>query len=107
MKTLIAFLMVLAPLGVWADDSTPVQLNISYSGAGQFTFEKNAYNYAGLLQAIRAEYGAQHIATITVDMGDDTNLADRLKVCRLKLDTGAQVSVTFTSNGQQNTIYCN
>lgn len=107
MKNLLAIVLMLIPFGSQADDApAPLQLNLSYAGSDQYVFEKNSYGYGGLLAAIRAEYGTQHITSISVDMGDDTNLADRLKVCRLKLDTGAQVMLHFTSDGQESDIYC-
>ena len=107
MKSLLPALLILVPFGSQADDApAPLQLTLAYAGSDQYVFEKNSHDYAGLLAAIRAEYGTQHITSISVDMGDDTNLADRLKVCRLKLDTGAQVMLHFTSDGQQTDIYC-
>lgn len=106
MRYLLASLMLLAPLVAVADDSAPLQLAVTYLGSGQYGFEKDTYDYKGLLQAIRAEYGAQHIASISVDMGDGSGLSDKPKVCRLKLDTGALVALTFTRDGQQNTFYC-
>ena len=106
MKAILMSLLLVLPLAAAADDANGVDLKLSYGGAGQFTYGKKGYDYAGLLQVIRAEHGGQHILTITVDMGDDINLADRLKVCHLKLDTGAQVMMTFEINGQQNTLYC-
>gem|GEM_PF-6857456 len=103
---LLGGLILLLPVAAAADDSTGVQLTLSYNGTGQFTFEKNNYNYTALLQAIRAEYGTRHITSVTVDMGDDSNIQDRLKICHLKLDTGALVMLTFKTDGQQSNIYC-
>ena len=106
MRYLFASLLLVIASAAAADGSTPVQLAVTYLGSGQYGFESGTYDYKGLLQAIRVEYGAQHIASISVDMGDGSLLSDKPLVCRLKLDTGALVSLTFTRDGQASTLYC-
>lgn len=96
---------MLAGTAASAGDS-PLQLSIAYQGHGQYLFEKQNYGYGTLLAAIRAEYGAQHIAGIDVDLADQTGLGDVLAICQLKRDTGAKVAIHFVVDGKKNDIYC-
>ena len=98
-------MIMLACMAAWADDS-PLQLSIAYQGHGQYLFEKQNYAYGMLLAAIRAEYGAQHIVGIDVDLADQTGLGDVLAICQLKHDTGARVAIHFVVDGKKNDIYC-
>lgn len=106
MRHLCVSLLLVFASAAAADDAAPLQLAVTYLGSGQYGFENGTYDYKGLLQAIRAEYGTQHIATISVDMGDGVALSDKSLVCRLKLDTGALVALTFIRDSQSNTLYC-
>lgn len=107
MKNLLLAVLLLLPFAARADDAPPtLALTLAYVGSGQYVFEKNTYDYGGLLAAMRAEYADQHISSISVDMGDGSLMGDKLLVCRLKLDTGALVMLHFMNNGQESDIYC-
>ncbi|HLW73614.1 MAG TPA: hypothetical protein VKT74_00940 [Gammaproteobacteria bacterium] len=107
MKNLLLAAVMLMPFAAQADDApAPLKLSITYTGPGQYLFEKSTYDYGDLLAAIRAEYADQHVTSISVDMGDGSLMGDRLSICRLKLDTGAQVMLHFRSDGQKHDLYC-
>lgn len=107
MRAVVAVLAILMLTPAWADDGT-LDLSVMYKGGDQFTFEKKDYgSYGELLTAIRAKYGSQHITTIQVHMGKLSSVEDTLKVCRLKHDTGAFITMHFMADGQKNQLYCN
>ncbi len=107
MRSLLLAVSLLMVTAAWADDGT-LDLSVTYKGADQFSFEKKDYgSYADLLRAIRRKYGAQHITTIEVHMGTVYTVDDTLKVCRLKHDTGAMISMHFIVDGQKNQLFCN
>lgn len=107
MKSVLLAATMLMVSTAWADDGA-LDLSVTYKGADQFTFEKKDYgSYGDLLTAIHAKYGSQHITTIEVHMGTTYTVNDALKVCRLKHDTGALITMHFVVDGQKNQIYCN
>lgn len=107
MRSLLLAVSLLLVSTAWADDGT-LDLSVKYKGSGQFSFEKKDYgSYGDLLTAIRAKYSAQHITTIQVHMGTVYTVDDTLKVCRLKHDTGALITLHFIVDGQKNQLFCN
>ena len=107
MKSLLLVAVMLMPFAALADDApAPLQLVVAYTGSDQYLFEKKTYDYLGLLAAIHAEYSDQHIGFISVDMGDGSLMGDRLRICHLKLDTGAMVMLHFKSDGEKHDLYC-
>ena len=107
MRSLLFAVSLLLVSAAWADDGT-LALSVAYKGGDQYTFEKKDYgSYDDLLRAIRRKYGQQHITSIEVHMGTVYTVNDALKVCRLKHDTGAMISMHFEVDGQKNQLFCN
>ena len=107
MRSLLLAASLLMVTAAWADDGA-LNLSVTYKGADQFSFETKDYgSYGDLLAAIRAKYGTQHITSIEVQMGTVYTVNDTLKVCRLKHDTGALITMNFIVDGQKNQLFCN
>ncbi len=104
---LFAGLLIALP-ALAADPPASVVAKVAYLGQGQFTFKRKAYDYDGLVAALKDKYAGRQIAELSVDMGTVIVEQDKRLVCGLRQSLpGTFVSMHITVEGEQRDIFCN
>ena len=71
----------------------PLVVEVGYLGQGHYMFKKQAYDHAGLVQAIRAKYQDEQIELISVHVVAGASVADRQDICLLRGELGTQLKM--------------
>jgi hypothetical protein len=103
---MLAAALLLAPL--MAAQAGPVVVEVAYLGQGHYSFKKDVYDYAGVVQAIRAAHQDEHIDLVAVYIPGPLSAIDRRDICRLKQDLGTQLKMHLDiGNGETREQFCN